>query len=185
MASSRRRRRSRYLNRLFLNRFCGSTPAKAFSCSTSGSSTHRLRICGACCLSYSRAGRTAPRRCSAPSMRRRTGTGVSVVMCMPTRSWTGLCIPQFGWSLVRRTCANTPRGRCNEAPVSAAWAGVALTGNIRWCSLAITGGAQAQYWVALNLSNTHEFTAPPFSLTAEELGRLPVTMTAEPIPVLA
>jgi hypothetical protein len=30
-----------------------------------------------------------------------------------------------------------------------------------------------------------EFTARPFSLTAEELGRLPVTMATEPIPVLA
>lgn len=30
-----------------------------------------------------------------------------------------------------------------------------------------------------------EFSARPFSLTAEELGRLPVTMAAEPIPVLA
>lgn len=30
-----------------------------------------------------------------------------------------------------------------------------------------------------------EFTSKPFSLTAEELGRLPVTMATEPIPVLA
>ena len=30
-----------------------------------------------------------------------------------------------------------------------------------------------------------EFTARPFSLTAEELGRLPVTMAPEPVPVLA
>jgi hypothetical protein len=30
-----------------------------------------------------------------------------------------------------------------------------------------------------------EYTARPFSLTTEELGRLPVTMATEPIPVLA
>ena len=30
-----------------------------------------------------------------------------------------------------------------------------------------------------------EYAARPFSLTAEELGRLPVTMATEPIPILA